>query len=99
MACRVGQARNRQRRPTTPERFCLSWRNRESSHRIHPMISLSDLFIYAAHVAFWLLFAAGHAYARRCLPAGSPSPAATDAPPLRAPYSRLLVGLPMVAFA
>ena len=63
------------------------------------MISLPDLLIYAAHLAFWLLFAAGHAYARRQFPPPALSSAATDAPPMRAPHSRLLVGLHMVAFA
>ncbi|MBW8883930.1 MAG: isoprenylcysteine carboxylmethyltransferase family protein [Planctomycetia bacterium] len=63
------------------------------------MISLPDLLIYAAHLAFWLLFAAGHVYARGQFAAPAPSPAATDAPPMSAPYSRLLVGMHMIAFA
>jgi len=59
--------------------------------------------IYAAHAAFWLLFAAGDLAARlraRRTPAGpAPHRDANERAPMQAPHAGLLIAVHMVAFA
>jgi len=61
----------------------------------------TDVLVYVAHLAFWLIFAAGDFRARRSFRKHPPAANAlfSSAPPLTAPRGRTLILLHMAAFA